>query len=84
MTLNEFTALCSDFMIDPSIALENEGIYNALVNKDYSGEDLKPIHREIVSYALEITWNDGTKEIRGDFPVIPYINEYLDELERND
>jgi hypothetical protein len=38
--------------------------------------------REIVSYALEITWNDGTKEIRRDFPAIEYINEYLDELER--
>jgi len=36
MTFNEFIALCSDFMIDPSIALENEGIYNALTNKDYS------------------------------------------------
>lgn len=38
--------------------------------------------REIVSYALQITWNDGTKEIRNDFPEIEYINEYLDELER--
>ena len=38
--------------------------------------------KEIVSYALEITWNDGTKEIRNDFPEIEYINEYLDELER--
>ena len=38
--------------------------------------------KEIVSYALEITWNDGTKEIRTDFPDIEYINEYLDELEK--
>ena len=38
--------------------------------------------KEIVSYALEITWNDGTKEIRNDFPAIEYINEYLDEIER--
>jgi len=38
--------------------------------------------KEIVSYALEITWNDGTKEIRTDFPAIEYINEYLDEIER--
>ena len=38
--------------------------------------------KEIVSYALQITWNDGTKEVRTDFPAIEYINEYLDELER--
>ena len=38
--------------------------------------------KEIVSYALEITWIDGTKEIRTDFPAIEYINEYLDEIER--
>ena len=41
-------------------------------------------NKEIVSYALEITWNDGTKEIRNDFPAIEYINEYLDELEREE
>ena len=40
--------------------------------------------REIVSYALEITWNDGTKEVRTDFPAIEYINEYLDEIEREE
>ena len=40
--------------------------------------------REIVSYALEITWSDGTKEVRTDFPEIEYINEYLDELEREE
>jgi len=38
--------------------------------------------KEVVSYSLEITWSDGTKEIRNDFPEIEYINEYLDELER--
>jgi hypothetical protein len=40
--------------------------------------------REIVSYALEITWNDGIKEVRNDFPAIEYINEYLDEIEREE
>jgi len=38
--------------------------------------------REIVSYAVQITWNDGATEIRTDFPEIPYVNEWLDELER--
>jgi competence CoiA-like predicted nuclease len=37
--------------------------------------------RKIVSYALEITWNDGQKEIRRDFPNIEYVNEYLNEIE---
>ena len=40
--------------------------------------------REIIGYALEVTWNDGTKEVRTDFPEIEYINEYLDELERDE
>jgi hypothetical protein len=40
--------------------------------------------KEIVSYALQITWSDGTKEIRTDFPEIEYINEYLDELEEEE
>jgi len=40
--------------------------------------------KEIVSYALQITWSDGTKEIRNDFPEIEYINEYLDELEEEE
>jgi len=39
-------------------------------------------NKEIVSYSLQIKWNDGTTEIRNDFPEIEYINEYLDELER--
>jgi hypothetical protein len=37
--------------------------------------------REIVSYAVQITWNDGATEIRNDFPPISYINEWLDEIE---
>ena len=40
--------------------------------------------REIIGYALQVTWNDGTKEVRNDFPEIPYVNEYLDELERDE
>jgi len=40
--------------------------------------------REIIGYALEVIWNDGTIEVRKDFPEIPYINEYLDELERDE
>ena len=39
------------------------------------------MHREIVSYAVQITWNDGATEIRNDFPPISYINEWLDEIE---
>jgi len=38
--------------------------------------------REIVSYAVQITWNDGSTEIRTDFPEILYVNAWLDELER--
>jgi hypothetical protein len=37
--------------------------------------------REIVSYAVQITWNDGATEIRNDFPPISYVNEWLDEIE---
>ena len=40
------------------------------------------MNREIVSYALQIFWSDGSTEIRTDFPEIPYVNEWLDELER--
>ena len=41
-------------------------------------------NKEIIGYALEVIWNDGTIEVRKDFPEIPYINEYLDELEREE
>jgi hypothetical protein len=60
--------------------------YNVYVSSDYDFIEIypkdAPNRREIVSYALEIKWSDGTKEIRRDFPAVPYINEYLDELER--
>ena len=34
MTANEFAALCSEYCIDPAIALENEDIVEALKNRD--------------------------------------------------
>ena len=34
MTKNQFDALCSKYLIDPSIALENEDVRNALKQKD--------------------------------------------------
>jgi len=37
--------------------------------------------RRIKSYAVQITWNDGATEIREDFPPIPYIEEWMDEIE---
>jgi hypothetical protein len=45
---------------------------------------IKMPNKEIIGYALEVIWNDGTIEVRKDFPEIPYINEYLDELEREE
>jgi hypothetical protein len=57
-------------------------VYNSEDNGFIEIYESKPIHKEIVSYALEIKWSDGTKEIRRDFPIIPYIDEYLDGLER--
>ena len=37
--------------------------------------------RRIKSYAVQITWEDGSTEIREDFPPIPYIEEWMDEIE---
>ena len=37
--------------------------------------------RRIKSYAVQITWDDGVAEIREDFPPIPYIEEWMDEIE---
>jgi hypothetical protein len=37
--------------------------------------------RRIKSYAVQITWDDGVTEIREDFPPIPYIEEWMDEIE---
>jgi len=34
MTRNEFAALCAEHLIDPAIALENEAIKQALLDKD--------------------------------------------------
>jgi len=37
--------------------------------------------RRIKSYVVQITWDDGETEIREDFPPIPYIEEWMDEIE---
>jgi hypothetical protein len=37
--------------------------------------------RRIKNYAVQITWDDGGTEIREDFPPIPYIEEWMDEIE---
>ena len=37
--------------------------------------------RKIKSYSVQITWDDGATEIREDFPPIPYIEEWMDEIE---
>ena len=37
--------------------------------------------RRIKSYAVQITWDDGGTEIREDFPPIPDIEEWMDEIE---
>ncbi len=34
MTANEFSALCSEYGIHPSVALENDDIVEALKNRD--------------------------------------------------
>jgi hypothetical protein len=42
MTKNQFTALCAEFTIDPAIALENEIIRKALLERK-SGEQIRSI-----------------------------------------
>jgi len=34
MTQSNFIALCSEYYIDPSLALENDGLVEALQNRD--------------------------------------------------
>jgi hypothetical protein len=40
--------------------------------------------RRIKAYAVQITWDDGATELREDFPPIPYIEEWMDEIEREE
>jgi hypothetical protein len=45
------------------------------------GKEKKMMDRRIKSYAVQITWEDGATEIREDHPPIPYIEEWMDEIE---
>ena len=35
MTANDFAALCAAYMVDPSLAIENDDVCEALANDDW-------------------------------------------------
>jgi hypothetical protein len=41
-------------------------------------------YRRIKAYAIQITWDNGDTELRTDFPSIRWLENWLDEVEKEE